>query len=191
MNLHEEISRQKELMGVDDLSAIRKFVVDEYHLDKIIEPNTVPLKSGYVRLYHQTDKEHFDKIKQEQSININHSTGQKNSEPICIWGVYADNSPTKGFYGEVTKRYTIEYQVPKIDTEAGRVCRSITPDEIIAYHDPNLYNIRNIINDNDYLKVLIEDCERFANEKLWATAYGENEYAYYLIAKAILKFKSV
>jgi hypothetical protein len=55
MDLFEEIQRQKELMGVNDLSALKKFISDVYHLDGVIEPNTVPLNNGYIRLYHQLE----------------------------------------------------------------------------------------------------------------------------------------
>jgi hypothetical protein len=54
-----------------------------------------------------------------------------------------------------------------------------------------MHNIKNIIQDDDYLKALIEMSERAANDMDWANADGSHECAYYLIAKAILKFKSL
>lgn len=187
INIFEDV--QTQLMGIDDISELRKFISNEYHLDEIIEPNTIPIKYGYTRLYHQTDKEHFNQIKNDKSIDIYKSTGKMMMEPTCVWGYYNPNNPTNGFYGEVKKRYTIEYQVPILDVETGRVCRSIKPDEIIAFHDPNLYNIKRLIYDDDYLTSIIEMCQIAANDETWANADGESERAYYLIANAILKYK--
>ena len=178
-NINEEIDAK-------ELEIIRKYLINYFDLNNVIEPASLPIKAGNVRLYHQTDKENFDNIKKERKININNSTGKLNKEPTAIWGKVITNSDENGFYGSPKERYTIEYQIPKNEVVSGMVNRDVTSDEILAFHNPQLFNIEYLVMDDDYLRQFIENPEKFLKYK--ETSNDSNEYGYYLIAKAIIEY---
>lgn len=175
--------------SVDNTANIRKYLYDYFKLNNIIEPATTPLKPNHVRLYHQTDLEKFENIKREGKININRSTGKENQEPMIVWGSIIKHRDDRGFYGYPKKRFTIEYQLPnnEVDKGTGGVARTVNADEIIAYHDPRLFNIKEIVDDDGYLNEILNSLEFFLT---FSDANPlDNEYAYYLIANAIKKKK--
>lgn len=170
-----------------NLYKVRNYLYDYYDLNNLIEPATAPIKKGYVRVYHQTSLENFEKIKNDGEISISKSTGYLNREPIIIWGQIIKDINDRGFYGEPKKRFTIEYQVPEdeIDKGNGGVGRNVISEDILAYHDPRLFNIKDIVDNDDYLNNIINNLEfwdRFKDAEETSV-----EYAYYLIAKAIKK----
>ena len=136
--------------NVDELSNTKKYLYNYFKLNNIIEPATIPLKPNHVRLYHQTDLESFEKIEREGKISINKSTGKPNNEPVIVWGSIVKHKDDRGFYGYPKKRFTIEYQLPtnEVDKGTGGVGRTVNADEIIAYHDPRLFNIKEIGGQN-------------------------------------------
>ena len=167
----------KEELDKLSLDSIRQYLINYFHLNNVIEPSSLPIKDGNVRLFHQTNKENFENIKKDGSIKINKSTGVENNEPTAIWG------SEKGFYGSPKEQYTIEYQVPRNEVDVGTINRDIRPDEIIAYHDPTLFHIKNLVFDDDYLKTIAENPDFYLD----FSDYGEgSEYAAYLIANAII-----
>lgn len=91
------------------------------------EPGTAPVKEGYVRLYHQTDRENLDSIR-KSGINIENAKGIEGPR-----AVYAGETP---FYGAADKVPTIEFQVPKEDWDAPFVLRDVKPEDFIGVHEP-------------------------------------------------------
>lgn len=92
------------------------------------EPGTEPVKPGYVRLYHQTDRSNIDDMKRH-GIQLSKARGIEG--PKAIW---AGEAP---FYGPATKVPTIEFQVPRENWDAPFVLQQqVTPDEFIAVHEP-------------------------------------------------------
>jgi hypothetical protein len=179
------IKEEMDAKSDDEFYNIKKYLYDYFNLNTIIEPAKTPLKPNNIRLYHQTDLENFEKIKRERKIDINKSTGKTNQEPIVVWGSIVRHKDDIGFYGHPKKRFTIEYQLPdnEVDKGTGGIGRTVNADEIIAYHDPRLFNIKEIVDDEDYLKNIINDLDfflTFNNEN-----HLHNEYAYYSIAQAI------
>ena len=171
--------------NLDNLSDIRKYIYDYYNLDDVIEPATVPLKPNYVRLYHQTDLENFENIKRERKIDIKKSTGNLNKEPTIVWGKIVTHKDDKGFYGYPKKRFTIEYQLPtnEVDKGTGGIARTVNANEIIAYHDPRLFHLKEAVDDNDILSTIKDNLNLYM--KFIDNGPNSNEYNYYLIAKAI------
>ncbi len=171
--------------NIDELSNIRRYLYGYFNLGSIIEPSSTPIKSGNIRLYHQTDLDNFEKIKKDNKINIDKSTGELNQEPKIVWGSIIKNINDNGFYGKPKERFTIEYQIPsdEVDKGTGGVSRDIEGYEIIAYHDPRMFFIKDIVDGDDYLNSIIESLDFFM------TFIDSNplssEYAYYLIANAI------
>ena len=90
-------------------------------------PGTAPLKDGNVRLYHQTGAENIESIKQ-QGLTIEHAKGYEGPRAI-----YASDTP---FYGSITTRPTVEFQVPKGDFYGTQVNRDVTPADFIGVHEP-------------------------------------------------------
>ncbi len=168
-----------------NLSKLKNYLYDYFDLNNLIEPATIPIKKNYVRLYHQTDLEHFEKIKNEGKISIEKSKGSLFNEPVIIWGQIVKNTNDSGFYGSPKKRFTIEYQVPEkeVDKGNGGISRDVTSDEIIAYHDPRLFNIKSIVDDYDYLNNIVENLNFFMEFK--NDDETSDEHAYYLIADAV------
>ena len=102
-----------------------------------------------------------------------------------LCGSIIKNINDNGFYGKPKERFTIEYQIPsdEVDKGTGGVSRDIEGYEIIAYHDPRMFFIKDIVDGDDYLNSIIESLDFFM------TFIDSNplssEYAYYLIANAI------
>jgi hypothetical protein len=113
-----------------------------------------------------------------------------NLEPTIVWGRIVKNKEDRGFYDDPKKRFTIEYQVPKneVDRGTGGVSRTIESDEIIAYHDPRLFNIKDVVDIDDYLSSIINSLDFFI--KFNDSNPTSNEYAYYLIANGIKNYKN-
>jgi len=183
----DKVKNFKQLVNenTNDIHTIRKNIYKHFNLNNIIEPASTPIKNGNVRLYHQTNQDNFEKIKNDGKISIEKSTGKLNSEPQIVWGSIVKNKNDNGFYGNPKERFTIEYQVPysEVDKGTGGVSRDIRTDEIITYHDPRLFNIKEIVDNDEYLAQIINNLDFFmgfndANEL-------DNEYAYYLIANTI------
>lgn len=174
---------------VDELINIRNYLYDYFNLNDVIEPATVPLKPDHVRLYHQTNLENFENIKKERKIDLKKSTGVLFQEPTIIWGKIVKNKDTQGFYGDPKKRFTIEYQLPvnEVDKGTGGINRSVYDDEIIAYHDPRLFNVKAIVDNPDYLESIVNRLDFFINFNVENPI--DNEYAYPLIANAIANKK--
>lgn len=167
----------KEEIDKLSLDNIKQYLINYFDLNNVVEPSTIPIKDGYIRLFHQTSKENFEKIKKEGSIKLNYSTGKQNQEPIVIWG------SEKPFYGSPKEHYTIEYQVPRDDADVGRVNRDIHSDEIIAFHDPILFNVKVVVMNDSYLSSIASDPETYLQFDKYPNS---NEYSYYLIANAII-----
>jgi len=168
-----------------NLTKIKDYLYDYFDLNNLIEPATIPIKKNHLRLYHQTNLEKFEKIKKNNRISISKSMGKLFNEPVIIWGHIVKNINDNGFYGSPKKMFTIEYQIPEneVDKGTGGVSRDVTSDEIIAYHDPRLFNIKSIVDDYDYLNNIVENLDffmRFKNDN-----ETSDEHAYYLIANAI------
>lgn len=103
------------------------------------EPGSVPVSSGRVRLYHQTDDSKADSIRRN-GIQKSHSKGKSSQEPVVIW---ATEDP---FYGAVYKQgiATVEFSVPVCDNSARFPCfmkptyvlgEVVSPEYIIAIHE--------------------------------------------------------
>ena len=91
------------------------------------EPGTEPVKPGYVRLYHQTDRRNIEDIKQH-GIQLSKARGIEG--PKAIW---AGETP---FYGPATEVPTVEFQVPRENWDPPFVLQQqVTPDEFIAVHE--------------------------------------------------------
>ena len=170
----------------DKLENIRQYLINYFDLNNVVEPASLPIKDGNVRLYHQTDKDNFDNIKGDGSIKLNRSTGKEFSEPTAIWGKVV-NAGDNGFYGSPKERYTIEYQIPRNEVDAGRVSRDVESDEILAYHDPTLFKVKEYVLDDDYLKSISDNPEHFLE---YGKYQNGAEYAAFLIASAIVNKQS-
>ena len=91
------------------------------------EPGSEPIKSGFVRLYHQTSEEALNSIKQN-GLQLAHAKGIEGPRAI-----YAGETP---FYGKATSRPTLEFQVPKTWWDSPFVLHDVTPEYFIAIHLP-------------------------------------------------------
>ena len=171
--------------NVNNISSIKNYLYRYFKLGSIIDPASIPINNNNVRLYHQTDLDNFENIKNEQKISISKSSGELNNEPIVIWGKIVKDKNDNGFYGSPKERFTIEYQIPynEVNKGTGGVSRDITSNEIIAYHDPRLFNVKEVVD--NYLNEMLENLDFFMTfNKSWPTNI---EYAYYLISNAIKK----
>lgn len=174
---------------VDELINIRNYLYDYFNLNDVIEPATVPLKPDHVRLYHQTNLKNFENIKKERKIDLKRSNGVLFQEPTIIWGEIVKNKDDRGFYGDPKEIFTIEYELPvnEVDKGNGGINRSVYGGEIIAYHDPRLFNVKAIVDEPDYLESIVNNLD-------FAISFKDDsplsiEYAYYLIANAIANKK--
>ena len=91
------------------------------------EPGTEPIPEGHVRLYHQTDKDSLEKIAKE-GLLLKYARGIEGPKAI-----YAGETP---FYRPATKSPTLEFHVPKEQWDSPFVLGDVTPDKIIAAHQP-------------------------------------------------------
>lgn len=108
------------------------------------EPGTAPIKPGYVRLYHQTNRGNIEGIKRH-GIQLSKARGIEG--PRAIW---AGETP---FYGPATKIPTIEFQVPVKNWDAPFVLQDqVTLDEFIAVHEPWHRYARYILSHPDVLE---------------------------------------
>ena len=174
--------------GLLNTQKIKEHLYNHFNLNGVIEPASKPTKDGYLRLYHQTDLTNFEAIKKTGKISISQSTGKQNMEPTVVWGKVVKNKNDRGFYGEPKERFTIEYQIPKneVDPGTGGVDRDVASSEIIAYHDPRLFNIKEIVDNDDYLNEIIRGLDYWVSYKDSDTS--SPEYAYTLIANEIKKY---
>jgi len=104
-----------------------KFSFKQYSETVPKEPGTTPIKEGYVRLYHQTDGDNLRQIEKE-GLLLERAKGIEGPKAI-----YAGETP---FYGEVSSRPTLEFQVPKKDWDAPFVLRNVKPEDFISAHYP-------------------------------------------------------
>jgi len=164
---------------IDKLSLdnIQQYLIKHFDLNNVIEPASIPIENGNIRLFHQTNKENFENIKKDGSIKIDKSTGKAMREPIAIWG------HEKGFYGSPKEHYSIEYQLPENQQDVGRIYRDVRADEIIAFHDPILHYIKEYVLKKRYLSNIADDLDFFLG--FGKIRDNSREYAMYLIANAI------
>jgi hypothetical protein len=112
------------------------------------EPGTEPIKPGYVRLYHQTDRANIEEIKRH-GIQLSKARGIEG--PRAIW---AGETP---FYGPATKIPTIEFQVPRENWDSPFVLQDqVTTDEFIAVHEPWHKHARYILSHPDILEKTLD-----------------------------------
>lgn len=90
-------------------------------------PGTTPVPDGFVRLYHQTEKDAAEAIGREGLL---HSKAKGIEGPRSI---YADE---KGFYGSPTDRPTVEFFAKKDKWDAPFVLEDIPPNQILGVHLP-------------------------------------------------------
>lgn len=90
-------------------------------------PGTAEVPEGFVRLYHQTSPEAAKAIKRT-GLSIEHAKGIEGPRAI-----YASQT---GFYGDPSKRPTVEFQIPKDKFESPFVLKDVSPDELTAVHLP-------------------------------------------------------
>ena len=108
------------------------------------EPGTEPIKPGYVRLYHQTDRANIEEIKRH-GIQLSKARGIEG--PRAIW------AGEKPFYGSAADVPTVEFQVPKENWYDPFVLQDqVTPDEFIAVHEPWHKHARYILANPKILK---------------------------------------
>lgn len=104
-------------------------------------PGTGPVKPGYVRLYHQTEREHLEDIK-KHGIQLSKARGIEG--PKAIW------AGEKPFYGDPRYIPTIEFQVPKENWHAPWVIQDeVPPEQFIAVHEPWHKHARYILDTED------------------------------------------
>jgi hypothetical protein len=89
------------------------------------EPGTAPLKSGHIRLYHQTCAERLPGIK-KHGLLLEHARG---IEGPCR--IYASEQP---FYGAAATQPTVEFQWPREDFDAPYW--PMTPRDAYGYRAP-------------------------------------------------------
>ena len=90
-------------------------------------PGSTPVKSGFVRLYHQTDEDCLRSI-EHNGLLLKHARGIEGP-----YGIYAGETP---FYGKADSRPTLEFQVPKDKWYNPFVLMDVTPEYFIALHYP-------------------------------------------------------
>lgn len=120
--LSREIKMTKPEVGM-----LLKQITEDEKLELPPAPGTVPIPSGYVRLYHQTSAQNMPSIKQS-GIRFEHAKGYEGPEAI-----YADE---KGFYGKPGDRPTVEFAIPQDRWHRPFVQGDVDPSEIIACHLP-------------------------------------------------------
>lgn len=101
--------------------------------------NTVKIKGGSERYFHQTkDDDSLSNIK-ENGLKIEHSTGKQNQEPVAIWV-----SKDDGYYSKmVNGRFnvpTVELQLDPNKVEGGKYYSDIEKGDIVSVHYP--WNIK-------------------------------------------------
>lgn len=107
-------------------------------------PGTAPIKPGYVRLYHQTDRDLIDTVARD-GIQLSKARGIEG--PRAIW---AGETP---FYGKATDVPTIEFQIPIKNWDAPFVIQDeVPPDQFLAVHLPWHEKARYIMDNEKVLK---------------------------------------
>ena len=119
---------------------------DRLHKDTLPSaPGTEPIPEGHVRLYHQTGEENISSIT-STGLTIDHAQG--------IEGPRAIYASEKGFYGDPTKRPTIEFHVPKEKWSDPFVLQDVPPENMIAAHLPWHRQAR-YMQDNDLVQAAL------------------------------------
>ncbi len=106
-------------------------------------PGTSPIKSGWVRLYHQTDADSLKSI-EKTGLTLDHAKGIEGPKAI-----YASES---GFYGEPDKVPTLEFKVERKMWDSPFVLRDVSTKDIIAAHYPWHNRARYILSHPETMK---------------------------------------
>jgi hypothetical protein len=95
------------------------------------EMGTTPIRSGYIRLYHQTDLKNVDNIRKEGLLKAK-SKGEQLKEPKVIW---ATKEP---FHGKNTDLATVEFSIPEeyYRSPSYVTMDKVPPENIIDIHLP-------------------------------------------------------
>ena len=141
------------------------------------EPGTMPVKDGYVRLYHQTDAANIPSIMQS-GISIDHAKGIEGPR-----AVYASQT---GFYGKPGDVPTIEFQVPKDKWDDPFVLQDVKPSDIIAAHLPWHDKARYLIdNPSSMQEALSGEFDDLTGDYAPAVAYVKAKYGAAKLMKLI------
>jgi hypothetical protein len=90
-------------------------------------PGTAPIPEGHIRYYHQTGEENLPSIR-EHGLLFAKAKGIEGPK-----GVWASHRP---FYGDATQSATVEFHLPKDEGHIVSLQHDVTPDQILAIHEP-------------------------------------------------------
>jgi hypothetical protein len=134
-------------------------------------PGTAPVKDGWVRLYHQTDREKIESIKRE-GLSYDYAAGIEG--PKAIW---ASRTP---FYGDAKDIPTVEFQVEESAfVPPSFVTRNVPPEDIIAIHEPWHQHARYMLKTIGPERVLSGEYDYLApgSDEADAVAWIKRKYA--------------
>jgi len=132
------------------------------------EPGSTPIKEGHVRLYHQTDGDNLREI-EKHGLLLKHAKGIEGPRAI-----YAGETP---FYGDATKKPTLEFQVPKKDWDAPFVLRDVHPQDFISAHYPWHRHARYLEDESGIKNVLSGKFDTLKGDEGKAVEYIKNKYS--------------
>ena len=132
------------------------------------EPGSTPIKEGHVRLYHQTDGDNLREI-EKHGLLLKHAKGIEGPRAI-----YAGETP---FYGDATKKPTLEFQVPKEHWDAPFVLRDVHPQDFISAHYPWHRHARYLEDESGIKNVLSGKFDTLKGDEGKAVEYIKNKYS--------------
>jgi hypothetical protein len=146
------------------------------------EPGSTPIKEGHVRLYHQTDGDNLREI-EKHGLLLKHAKGIEGPRAI-----YAGETP---FYGDATKKPTLEFQVPKKDWDAPFVLRDVHPQDFISAHYPWHRHARYLEDESGIKNVLSGKFDNLKGDEGKAVEYIKNKYSTKKAEGGIVKYPSI
>ena len=172
---HEQDERPREITSVRELYA---YTPDQMYTlapeakakggSVPSEPGSTPIKEGHVRLYHQTDGDNLREI-EKHGLLLKHAKGIEGPRAI-----YAGETP---FYGDATKKPTLEFQVPKEHWDAPFVLRDVHPQDFISAHYPWHRHARYLEDESGIKNVLSGKFDTLKGDEGKAVEYIKNKYS--------------
>ena len=176
---HEQDEKPREITSVSEMHGYTPdqiYTVDPQHFAQHkakggsvpSEPGSTPIKEGHVRLYHQTDGDNLREI-EKHGLLLKHAKGIEGPRAI-----YAGETP---FYGDATKKPTLEFQVPKEHWDAPFVLRDVHPQDFISAHYPWHRHARYLEDESGIKNVLSGKFDTLKGDEGKAVEYIKNKYS--------------
>ncbi|MCK9428529.1 MAG: hypothetical protein M0R17_00780 [Candidatus Omnitrophica bacterium] len=125
---------------------------------------SIPIPSGYTRMYHQTDPAKVPSILKD-GLQISKSRGKLVGDPVGIW---ASDNP-KGFYGDSSHLDTIEFKIPTVEYNQllghSLIERDVPPEDILAVHSDWQNTVNYMVKNNMIDQVKNGDFDYLMNKE--------------------------